>query len=579
MEIPVAACVELRNHCCHALVRSSAAVLVALGTVLPAQATEFATDGDVKVRWDNTVKYSSALRLKNSLAILTSNLNPNFDDGDRNFNRGLISNRVDLLTELDVAFKNDFGFRVSGAAWTDAVYNRATNNRSAITANSTSVAVGQFPDATSRLHGDKAELLDAFVFAQGEVGSIPASIRVGKHTLLYGESLFFGANGIAGGQAPVDAVKLLSVPNSQFKEILRPVGQISGQLQLSNSWTLGGYYQYRWQLTRLPAAGSYFSNADFVGDGGERILFDLNPALNPVVPFFNPKASPWLAFFRGADLNARDSGQGGVQLRLRPEGMDTEFGFYAIQYHDKTPQIYVRPQAGLPNFATGQIGTYQLVYPENIRSYGASFSTVIGTANVAGEMSIRRNTPLVSQIVPVLPGQLADNRDNPLYAVGDSAHVQLSTVVSLSPSAIWQGGTVLAEVAWNTRTRITRNAAALDPNVARDAWGFRMIFEPAYFQVLPGLDITVPVGLGYNPAGRSSVVAVFNGGVNHGGDISIGLSGEYLKMWKFGLNYTHYLGSANVNALPNPVTGLQARTFEQTLKDRDFLSFSAQYTF
>ena len=63
------------------------------------------------------------------------------------------------------------------------------------------------------------------------------------------------------------------------------------------------------------------------------------------------------------------------------------------------------------------------------------------------------------------------------------------------------------EVSVNTQMiSITRNPAALDPDTTRDAWGIRMVYEPAYRQALPGIDLTVPVGVGYFPKGTSSVV-------------------------------------------------------------------------
>lgn len=63
--------------------------------------------------------------------------------------------------------------------------------------------------------------------------------------MIWGESLFFGANGIAGGMAPVDVVKAQSVPNTQFKEITRPVNQLSGTFQLTDDVSLGAFYQSR----------------------------------------------------------------------------------------------------------------------------------------------------------------------------------------------------------------------------------------------------------------------------------------------------------------------------------------------
>jgi len=543
----------------------SGALAVALASALTAPsalAFEFDTGNpEFMGRWDNTLKYTAMRRLQEQDSALTAGRN--LDDGDRNFNKGLVSSRIDLLSELDLTYKN-WGARVSGAGWYDAVYNRSNDNDSPSTANSLSVPNNQFTAATEELHGRKAELLDALVFGKVDfAGDKTAIVRAGKHSLLWGESLFFGANGIAGGQAPVDIIKLLSVPNSQFKEIIRPVGQLSGQLQLSPNYSLGAYYQYRWEKNRIPAAGSYLSFTDVLDVGGERLL-----AGAPVIPGGGP-----LAFFRGPDIEAKDSGQYGIQMRYRPEGENVEYGLYALRFHDKNFQVYLRP-AGF-NPVSGRIGDYALVYPENIRAYGASFSTTVGSVSVGGEASVRRNTPLASP--GVVAGPTADNDDNPAYPVGNSAHAQVSAIYLLTPTSLWEGGNLLAEIAWNRRTSITKNPAALDPNATRDAWGFRMIFAPAYYQVLPGVDIKVPIGLGYNPKGRSSVISLFNGGVDQGGDVSIGVNADYQKAWNVGLNYTRFIGSTGT-FFKNPNTATPTLSFDQKLKDRDFLSFSVQRT-
>src|SRR5690242_2116359 len=88
---------------------------------MDSSATSMTSDNpDVKIRWDNTVKYCNAFRLGRQSASVTADANA--DDGSRNFGRGLISNRVDWLSEFDGSYKN-FGMRVSGAAWYDTVYN------------------------------------------------------------------------------------------------------------------------------------------------------------------------------------------------------------------------------------------------------------------------------------------------------------------------------------------------------------------------------------------------------------------------------------------------------------------------
>lgn len=539
-----------------------AAALAAVGCLPHADAFEIDTgDSDLRLRWDNTLKYNAAWRVKDRDSKLVSTINQ--DDSDRNFNKGLISSRLNILSEFDARY-NNFGARVSAAGWYDSVYEGSNDNDSPATANQRSVSYDHFTDDTRKLHGSDAEILDAFVFGKGNLGELPTSFRLGRHTVLWGESLFFGANGIAGGQAPVDIIKATSVPNTPFKELIRPVNQFSGQIQLRPNVSVAAYYQFAWEENRIPAVGSYFSTSDVVGEGGERLIVG-----GPIGPNQQP-----LAFFHGKDIKADDKGQYGLSLRFSPEDWNTDFGLYAIRYHAKDPMIYTRASPGGPNPLTGQLGEYQLVYAEGIRAFGASFSTSVGDANVAGEVSVRRNTPLVS-VSQANPTGLGDNDSHALYAVGNSLHAQLSSLYAFNSNGIWDSASLAGEVAWHRRTSITKNAAALDPNSERDAWGLRMSFTPNFFQVYPGVDLSVPLGLGYNPKGRSSVISKFNNGVgDKGGDVSIGLQLEYLQTWKAGLNYTHYIGGSD-----NFLDTQNANTYGQPLKDRDFIAFTVQRSF
>jgi hypothetical protein len=303
----------------------------------------------------------------------------------------------------------------------------------------------------------------------------------------------------------------------------------------------------------LPAAGSYFSTVDLLDEGGERIL-----------------AGPGSSFIRGKDKDAKDSGQGGLQLRYRPEDIDGEFGLYAIQYNAKSPVVHANlSEAFTPT-------TYELVYPEKIKALGVSFSTTVGDTNVAGEFSVRDNMPLVPRAgaVTVLPGDAINNSNHPLYPVGRTAHGQVSWIGLLNAGPLWEGGSFIGEVAWNRRLSITKNADALDPNSTRDAGAIRMIFEPSYYQVMDGVDLTVPIGVGYGLFGKSSVI---NPGfsVNHGGDFSVGVKADYLKTWKFSLSYTGFFGGEATSVEPAN-TPVQSYSYGQSLKDRDFIAFSVQ---
>ncbi|WP_258195091.1 DUF1302 domain-containing protein [Pseudomonas japonica] len=531
-----------------------------------AQAMEIDTgESDIKLRWDNTFKYSNAWRTKSPSNKLTSGQTAlNQDDGDRAFGKGLISNRLDILSELDLAYRQ-VGARVSAAGWYDTVYQGDNDNNDASRANARSVGYDEFTDDTRHLHGGDAEVLDAFVYWNGQLSDKAVSVRAGRHGLIWGESLFFGANGIAGGMAPVDIVKAQSVPNTQFKEITRPVNQLSGTFQLTDDISLGAFYQLEWEENRLPGAGSYFSSSDTIGEGNERLIVGA-----PFPSALGGSADSPAAFFHGKDKDARDTGQGGLQLRFAGESVD--YGLYAIQYHDKSPKLYLRSSATGPNFATGQVGDYYWVYPEDIRALGASFATTVDEYSFAGEASLRWNMPLVSNGQTVIAGSGADNSDHPLYAVGRTAHINLNVLASLGPSFIAEESSLAAEVAWNHLLSVTKNRSALDPGATDDGLGLRFVYTPTYRQLFPGIDVSVPMGASYFPLGKSSVVSSF--GTDNGGDMNIGVTATYMDRVTFGLTYTHYYGPEDTN-----LNATSQFNYLQSLKDRDYLAFSVKTTY
>ncbi|WP_085315512.1 DUF1302 domain-containing protein [Derxia lacustris] len=570
------------------------ATAVAMAFAPAVQAFDIETpDPDLKVRLDLTPKYSTAWRLRNPSAALSRldvAADPgtvNEDDGDHNFRRGIVSNRFDLLAELDVSTPN-LGARLSGTTWRDSVYLNGNDYRGteiyaagvptgtviSSASNFGDQAPNQFLPDTRRQHGQGSQLLDGFVYAKGNLGDMRGTVRVGKHSLQWGESLFFGQNGIANAQGPVDVAKIASVPGWQFKEVLLPVEQISGSLQVAEGVTLGAYYQLKWRPSRIPGVGSYFSNQDYVGTGTVNFGNDANG--NPVL----------LGYRRERDLQPKDSGQFGVQLRWAPEDSDYQFGFYAAQYHDKTPAVPVF------DFVNGDV---HLAYAENIRTFGASVTSSVGQLNWAVEGSVRTNAPLTSDpaVLGLGPVTSCGGKDKPCYAVGRTGHLQASGIYVLQPGALWQGGSLLGELAYNRRLSVTRDIFAvgpggssagiggLDPHTTKDAFAARLLFEPQYFQVLPALDISLPVALGYNFGGRSSAVGNFAGGASNAGDISLGVKGKYQNAWNASLTVTDYFGKA-ATYTQTLVTGSgspRQLSFGQSLRDRAFVAFSLSRTF
>jgi hypothetical protein len=158
---------------------------------------------------------------------------------------------------------------------------------------------------------------------------------------------------------------------------------------------------------------------------------------------------------------------------------------------------------------------------------------------------------------------------------------------------LWQGGALLGELAYNHRLRVTKDIFAigpggtnaglggLDPNTTKGAFALRLLFEPQYFQVMPGVDLSVPIGLGYNFGGRSSTVFNFAGGASDAGDYSIGVKGTWQNTWRMALTYSDFFGKAKTfteTLVPGAGSPRQL-TFGQTLADRAFLAFSLSRTF
>jgi hypothetical protein len=574
-------------------------VVVAAALALPAAPIAHAfdietSDPDWKVRLDLTPKYSAGVRLKKPAAALTRldvAVDPgtvNEDDGAHNFDKGLISNRWDLLAEFDVSGRH-FGGRISANTWRDSAYLRRSDYQGtpllaggvplgpvvSTSNNFSGQAIDEFLPATRRQHGRGSELLDAFVYLKGDPAGMKGTLRLGKHTLQWGESLFFGQNGIANAQGPVDIAKIVSVPGWQFKEVLLPVEQASGSLQIAEGVSLGAYVQFKWRPSKIPGVGSFFSNQDYVGTG--TVNFGVDGNGNPIL----------LTYDQSKDLRPKDSGQGGVQLRWSPTGSDYEFGFYAAQYHDKTPAVPVF------DFVNGNV---HLAYARNIRTVGASVTSSVGQLNWALEGSVRTNAPLTSDpavlgLGPIL--SCGTSNADPCYAVGRTGHLQLSGIYVLQPGPLWGGGAVVAELAYNRRLAITKDIFAigpggssvglggLDPHTTKGAWAFRMIFEPQYFQVLPGLDLSLPIGLGVNFGGRSSAIFNFAGGASNAGDFSIGLKGKLHNAWNFSLAYSDFFGRTGTftETLVAGAGSPRQLSFAQSLRDRANLSFSLSRTF
>ena len=534
-----------------------AAALVALVHATgEARAAEITTGSDdVQLRLDNTLRYNLAYRTDpQDKAIIA---NPNVDDGDRNFGKGFVSNRLDLLSELDLTYRGSWGFRVSGAGWFDERYQSGFGgNGSVATSNhlvSGQPSVGLSP-AAQRFGGPYGELLDAFAFGQFSVAGVPTYLKVGRHTLYWGESLLLGGatHGISYAQMPLDLAKGYAVPGTEAKELFRPLLSVSAQSQLTSTLSLAAQYFLQWEGFRLPEPGSYLSFNDAVV-GGESLI-----------------AGP-TRLRHGHDVHPDGTKDWGVSARWTPDWLEGTLGVYYRRFSDKLPQTHLQPSSG----------QYFFAYGDSIDLVGVSVSKQILNVSVAAELSARWNMPLLSDPAVVPAGGALPAPGETLGARGNTYHGVLNFLGMLTRTPLWDAGSWSAEVTWNRWDHVSQGLAlfkgrdgytAID-RVTRDFVGVAGGFTPTWFQVLSGVDVSLPVTYGRGLYGNS---AVLTGGNKNAGTYSVGVSADVRSRYRVDLRYADYFGdySTSPTGAMTVANGVPA-----LLKDRGTVSLMVKTTF
>src|SRR3546814_2272251 len=124
--------------------RSASTLLALAALVLSGNALAMGIDvgnKDVSLRWDNTVRYNLGLRVDERNSKIGNDAIA--DEGTYSFDQGdIVTNRLDLLSEMDFVYAGRYGVRASGAAWYDDAY---SNGRSHSNPN---VPLSQIPSYT-----------------------------------------------------------------------------------------------------------------------------------------------------------------------------------------------------------------------------------------------------------------------------------------------------------------------------------------------------------------------------------------------------------------------------------------------
>ena len=556
---------------------------------------------DLEVRWDNTIRYNVASRVKGRNPLISNS--PNSDEGTYSFGQGdVVTNRGDLLSEFDLSYKKMAGFRISGAAWYDAAYGSDSGYNPKYK-NLTSYNNAQYSDHTRRLYeGPSGEILDAFVFTNFDVAETPVKLRAGRHTVFWGESLFLGGalHGISYSQMPLDLQKGFATPGVEAKELFRPLNQVSGQIQLTDTLSIAGQYFLQWESYRYPEGGTYLGPVDFAFDGPDRALVTQLPNVSALPASLR---GALVGYTRGGPVEPKQNGEFGLNARWSPEAIDGTLGFYFRRYADKLPQALVTKNGLSPNIPgvgrvpLASISEYNLIYADNIDLYGVSFAKNIGGVSFGSELSYRHNTPLASKIlgVPsptVVPGEGETNGPR-----GNTIHGLVNAVGLISETPMFGAAAWAVELVWSQLSKVTSGEnlfngvgyggctfGAYKP--VGDKWdgcatknyvGMGAAFTPTWYQVFPGVDLSMPMTYS---VGLSGNAATTFGGNQGNGNFSFGLGADVFQKHRIDLKYVGYFG--HINDYGTNASGQQQITqngFTSLLRDRDFISLTLKTTF
>ena len=318
------------------------------------EAVEFSfADDEIKGSFDTTLSYGQLWRVQGQDK---TNDDVNINDGNRNFDTGLVSEVYKVTSDLEVSYKN-YGAFVRGSAFYDArIMDKRTDYSGS---NNPSQPSQNFPNNDSFTYdtrhsaGRDAQILDAYVYGNWEVGDLPLTARLGRQVFNWGEGLFY--RGGVNTTNPINAAQF-RLPGSELKEVLVPIEALNFNVGLSDNLSMETFYQFNWKETQVDPVGTYFSETDLFADGGNT-AYAVMPQLTALNGLYQGLSAAGAGGLQGGggadavgnfkvasigpDINAKNDGQYGVAFRYLAEQLNaTEFGFYFVNYHAKEPTIY-----------------------------------------------------------------------------------------------------------------------------------------------------------------------------------------------------------------------------------------------
>jgi hypothetical protein len=316
-----------------------AAALAASLAPLPATATDFRV-GELEGIFDVSLTYGLLARVEGRDSDLIGIGNGgnapsvNIDDGDLNYDRGIVANGLRATGELTLRWR-EFGAFVRGYGFYDFETELGDRDRTDLG--------GDAED----LVGSGGEIQDYYLTGRFTLRGIPVQVRLGNQVLNWGESGFlrFGVDVIN----PVDFVAVLQ-PTATARDSLIRQGMLWAAANISETIAIEGFYQYDWEAARLAPVGWFFSPDDLIGGDGIHFAMegfgefsDLGTNLDA---FFDLPAGTlgfdpdFMRIPSAGRKEPRSQGQFGFTVQgIVPALNSTKLALHFVNYHSRLPLI------------------------------------------------------------------------------------------------------------------------------------------------------------------------------------------------------------------------------------------------
>jgi hypothetical protein len=362
----------------------------------------------------------------------------NGDDGNINYDRGdLVATTIKVTPDLTLEWGNLVG-RLRAIGFYDPINvdfdetHFDTRLQPART---------RRPDNVERVFARGVNLYEANLQYAFTWDGRQAVISAGNQIVRWGESTLVAINSLAEINPPNAAI--LRMPGVEIAEVFQPVPLVLLSTDLFSGVSAEFLYQFGWKAVQADPRGSFFADLDLIDGNAAAISlgqFGENPDLLPATrgELAHISRDP-AAIHLMAPNEPKGGGQYGLRLNYFADWLNggTEMSLYFLNYHSRLPYASLiatqdscaRDAGDLieatiscngyngelteilnPGGILGDpidplpirtLGAY-LDYPENLKMFGFSFTTNIGSFSLAGEVSYRPDFPLQTQLADLI---------------------------------------------------------------------------------------------------------------------------------------------------------------------------------